>query len=368
MAFSARNMALRAVLIAIACVVAMSAAAQSSLRFTRSSWDFGTIREADGKVSCSFEYVNSGKQPVVIDQVNVSCGCTTPEFSRKPIMAGERGEMKVTFDPANREGEFVKEITVFTGGRRYRATLRISGNIIARTKSVEELYPVAVGDCGLRIDARSLPFSYVTHGERKNLFINYINTSSKPVRVRLVQTSSSGYLRHNFPQTIPAGAKGEVEFSYSVARSSGYFGELTDVFELQVDDAQCDVRISTSGYAIEHFEIPNNELAPKAEFDHQLLKFGDVLKSDKTIQIKVQLTNNGMEPLFVRSVAPSHEAITTSLAAGTKVEPSASVTMTVVVDPSKLDYGRAIERIVLITNDPERPMRQLRITGVVRNE
>ena len=367
MAFWARNMALRAVLVAVACVVAMSAAAQS-LRFTRTSWDFGTIREADGKVSCTFEYVNRGKQPVVIDQVNVSCGCTTPEFSRKPILAGERGEMKVTFDPANREGEFVKEITVFTGGRRYRTTLRISGNIIARTKSVEELYPVAVGDCGLRIDARSLPFSYVTQGERKNLFINYINTSSKPVRVRLVQTSSSGFLRHTFPQTIAAGAKGQVAFTYLVPQSTGYFGELTDVFELQVEGGQSDVRISTNGYAIEHFEIPNNELAPKAEFDRQLLKFGDLLKSDKPIKIKVQLTNNGMEPLFVRSVTPSHEAITTSLAAGTKVEPSASVTMTVMVDPAKLDYGRAIERIVLITNDPERPMRQLRITGVVRNE
>ena len=363
-----RNMALRAVLVVIACVAAMNVAAQSSLRFTRTSWDFGTIREADGKVSCTFEYVNRGKQPVVIDQVNVSCGCTTPEFSRKPILAGERGEMKVTFDPANREGEFVKEITVFTGGRRYRTTLRISGNIIARTKSVEELYPTAVGDCGLRLDARSLPFNYVTQGDRKNLFINYVNTSSKPIRVRLVQTSSSGYLRHNFPQTIAAGAKGQVAFTYLVPQSSGYFGELTDVFELQVDGAQSDVLISTNGYAIEHFEIPNNELAPKAEFDRQLLKFSDLLKSDKPIKINVQLTNNGLEPLIVRSVAPSHEAITTSLVVGTKVEPSASVTMTVMVDPSKLDYGRAIERIVLITNDPERPMRQLRITGVVRNE
>lgn len=359
-------MALRVALTVVACFVTLSVAAQSSLRFTRSVYDFGTIREADGKVSCTFEYVNRGKQPVVIDQVNVSCGCTTPEFSRKPILAGERGQMKVTFDPANREGEFAKEITVFTGGRRYRTTLRITGNIIARTKTVEELYPTAVGDCGLRIDARSLPFNYVTQGERKTLYINYINTSSKPLRVRLVQTAASGFLRHDFPQTIAAGAKGRATFSYSVPRSSGYFGELNDVFELQVEGCQSDVRISTSGYAIEQFEILNNELAPKAEFDRQLLKFDDVTKSDKPVKINVQLTNSGYEPLIIRSVAPSHEAITTSLAAGARIEPSKSVVMSVMVDPSKLDYGRAIERIVLITNDPERPMRQLRVTGVVR--
>lgn len=367
MAILTRNMALRVVLTAVACAMTLGALAQSSLRFTRSVWDFGTIREADGKVSCSFEYVNRGKAPVVIDQVNVSCGCTTPEFSRKPIKAGERGVLKVTFDPANRAGEFAKEITVFTGGRRYRTTLRITGNIIARTKTVEELYPTAVGDCGLRIDARSLPFNYVTQNERNNLFINYINTSSRPIRVRLIQTSASGFMRHDFPQTIAAGAKGRVTFSYSVPRSSGYFGELRDVFEVQVEGCESDVRISTNGYAIEQFEIPNNELAPKAEFERQLLKFEDVHKGDNPATVSVRLTNDGMEPLIIRAIQPSHAAITTSLDAGTTVAPSESINVRVTIDPAKLDYGRAIEHIVLITNDPKRPMRQLRVTGVVRD-
>ena len=366
MAVFSKNIALRVFAVALLSLVALSASAQSSLRFTRTVWDFGTIREDDGKVSCTFEYVNRGKQPVVIDQVNVSCGCTTPEFSRKPILAGERGVMKVTFDPANRPGEFSKEITVFTGGRRYRTMLRITGSVIGRTKSVEELYPAAVGESGLRVSTRTLPFNYVTQNERKSLYINYINTLPEPIAVRLTQSAESGFLRHNFPQTIPAGASGRAEFTYAVSRSSGFFGELSDKFELRVEGSDDVMLIATNGYAIERFEILNNELAPKAEFERQMLKFEEVNKSDKPFTLSVRLTNNGGEPLFVRSIAPSHEAITTSLAAGAKVEPSKSVVMTVTVDPSKLDYGRAIERIVLITNDPERPMRQLRITGVVR--
>lgn len=361
-----RNIALRVALVAIACVATLSAAAQGSLRFTRSVWDFGTIREADGKVSCSFEYVNRGNQPVVIDQVNVSCGCTTPEFSRKPIKAGERGQLKVTFDPTNRAGEFSKDITVFTGGRRHRTTLRITGNVIARTKTVEELYPTAVGDCGLRIDARTLPFSFVTQGERKNLFLNYINTSSRPLRVTLRQTRQSGYLRHDFPLSIAAGASGRVTFSYSVPRSSGYFGELSDSFEIVVEGCENEVQLSTSGYAIERFEIPNNELAPKAEFERQLLKFGEVERESKPVTVAVRLTNSGHEPLIVRSVRSSHEAIGCSLVAGSTVAPSKSVEVRLTVDPAKLDYGRTIESITLIINDPERPMRQLRVTGVVR--
>ena len=64
-----RNIVLRALLSLVATLTILGAGAQSSLRFTRSVWDFGTIREADGKVSYSFEYVNRGKQPVVIDQM-----------------------------------------------------------------------------------------------------------------------------------------------------------------------------------------------------------------------------------------------------------------------------------------------------------
>ena len=366
MANSLRNIALRVAAVALLCFAAMSASAQSSLRFTRTVWDFGTIREDDGKVSCIFEYVNRGKSPVVIDQVNVSCGCTTPEFSRKPIKAGERGQMRVTFDPTNRPGEFAKEITVFTGGRRYRTTLRITGNVIARAKSVEELYPTAVGESGLRVSARTLPFSFVTQNERKTLYLNYKNTSTHSLRVELRPIVSSGFLRHDFPQTIPAGASGRVEFTYSVPRSSGYFGELIDKFELRVEGSDEVVLVATNGHAIERFEILNNELAPKAEFERQMLKFEDVGKGDKPFTVSVRLSNNGMEPLIIRSVQMSSPALQCSLAAGASIAPEKSVEMRVTVDPSQLDYGRNIERITLIMNDPERPMRQLRITGVVR--
>ena len=37
----------------------------------------GTIKEADGKVSHTFEVSNTGDMPLVITRVIASCGCTT---------------------------------------------------------------------------------------------------------------------------------------------------------------------------------------------------------------------------------------------------------------------------------------------------
>ena len=47
------------------------------------SFDFGTIKEANGNVSHTFKIKNSGEAPLVLTRVIASCGCTTPEWTRK---------------------------------------------------------------------------------------------------------------------------------------------------------------------------------------------------------------------------------------------------------------------------------------------
>ena len=85
---------------------ALSCLAQSGLVFDRPAWDFGTIRETDGPVTHRFVCRNEGEHPEVILQVTTTCGCTTPRYTRKPILPGEEAEITVTYDPANRPGNF----------------------------------------------------------------------------------------------------------------------------------------------------------------------------------------------------------------------------------------------------------------------
>lgn len=352
------------VLTAAALVVFAVAGAQSPLKFDRTEWDFGTIREADGSVSYTFEFTNRSSKPVVIDEVSASCGCTLPEFSRKPVLAGGRGRLKVTFDPANRPGSFSKEITVFTGGRRHRTVLRIKGDVIGRTKTVEELFPIEAG-CGLRLDAVFLPFAYVTQDAPKQLSVGYVNTSSRTLTLRIRTLGSSGWLRHDFPQTVAAGARGRVTFTYSVPSSAGFFGRMDDILEISV--AGCDIRtkITAGGIAVEEFDARKRDTAPQALLERQLLKFGEAGRKDPPVTLTVELKNTGASPLAIRSVQSSSDAITTSLRAGATIAPAGSMKITVRVDPAALKAGHAIERITIITNDPDRPMRQLRITGEV---
>ncbi|MGL5683342.1 MAG: DUF1573 domain-containing protein [Marinifilaceae bacterium] len=108
----------------------------SIMDFKEEVADFGTINENGGPVSQSFTFTNTGDKPLIIKNVRVSCGCTTPDWSKKPIPPGESGEIKVTFDPKNRPGKFMKSVTVTSTATKPIITLTIKGNVIR--KVVEE--------------------------------------------------------------------------------------------------------------------------------------------------------------------------------------------------------------------------------------
>ncbi|WP_329904435.1 DUF1573 domain-containing protein [Porphyromonas pogonae] len=91
--------------------------------------DFGTIKEANGKVSHTFMVKNTGSSPLVLTRVVASCGCTTPEFDKEPIAPGKEGRVKITYDPAGRPGPFVKTIAVYSNGRDGAFVLRVKGNV-----------------------------------------------------------------------------------------------------------------------------------------------------------------------------------------------------------------------------------------------
>lgn len=109
-------------------------AAQPTVEFDTKSHDFGTIKESDGPVTCEFTFTNTGSEPLVIISANASCGCTRPEYPKKPIKPGKSDKIKVTYLPMGRPGEFNKTIKVRTNAQRPKSiSLKISGVVIPET-------------------------------------------------------------------------------------------------------------------------------------------------------------------------------------------------------------------------------------------
>ena len=210
----------RHILLTLLALCAFATAAQAQLVFTPDTWDFGTIRETDGRVSHTFTGENRGNTPVVILDVVTTCGCTVPQFTKRPIRPGEKTTVKVTFDPANRPGAFTKELGVYSSERKKVATLTIRGNVTPRMKSTEELYPVDAGG-GLRLSTTLNAFSYIRPGQQVQSAIGYANTSGKTIRLELRPLESSGLLTVTAPREIAPGEQDRSPLRHAARRPRG---------------------------------------------------------------------------------------------------------------------------------------------------
>ena len=331
----------RVIFLILLTLCALTASAQKHLSFRPDTWDFGTIRETDGRVSHTFTGVNRGDSPLVILDVVTTCGCTVPDFSKKPILPGEKTQITVTYDPANRPGSFTKELWVYSSEKRKIATLTVQGSVIPRQKTVEELYPVDAGG-GLRLASTLNAFSYIYPGRQVQAAIGYANTSKRPVRLELRPETTSGALRTHYPKQIAPGERGEINFTY---RSNG-------------------TTLVTHGIGVDPQPADATQNAPKADFSENILKFGPVKHAGPVRKKHFTLSNAGGAELIVRAVEGEGHVATT-LAPGQKIAPGDSLRCEILLDPRTQDYGIVTEHLVVVTNDPVRPMRRIRVTAII---
>ncbi|MDE5809652.1 MAG: DUF1573 domain-containing protein [Muribaculaceae bacterium] len=109
-------------------------AGEPTIKFESNKHDFGNIKEANGPVTATFTFKNTGDGQLVITSAKSTCGCTNPKFSPKPIKPGETSKISVTYNPTGRPGEFFKEITVKTNDKKHkRLKLIIKGNVVPST-------------------------------------------------------------------------------------------------------------------------------------------------------------------------------------------------------------------------------------------
>ena len=117
--------------------------AASKIKFTTVEHDFGN--QPQGKpVSWEFDFINENtSDPLLLEDVKASCGCTTPTWTKEPVMPKKSGSIKAQYNMA-REGAFRKSITVTTKDGE-TITLYISGNAVAQEQGVNKAEGTMLG-------------------------------------------------------------------------------------------------------------------------------------------------------------------------------------------------------------------------------
>ncbi|SRR5690554_3418857 len=110
-------------------VSAIAFAKEPSMDFDKTEHNFGTIKEEMGAVTTRFEFTNNGDSPLIIQRVSASCGCTTPNYTREPILPGKKGLISVQYSTVRRPGTFNKTVRVYSNVPDTVYVLTIKGNV-----------------------------------------------------------------------------------------------------------------------------------------------------------------------------------------------------------------------------------------------
>lgn len=335
-----------------------SAFPQAVLHFDARVHDFGTIQEVNGAVAYDFEFINQGNAPVLIKNVESSCGCTSPEWTRQPVLPGKKGFVKATFDPKDRPGYFDKTITVYSNGRPAVIELKIKGTVQGKTRTVLDDYPYELPS-GLRLPLEEISLMKVHKGEVKSMAIGVFNNAGKQVNVGFADMPA--YIKMAIkPQQIANKTKATIEVAYNTALHGDY-GLNRDKVTLMVDGKKYPLPISV--FVEENFNGVNLATAPLADADKKYYNFG-VTAAGQPASFTYQVKNAGKSTLKIHRIY-SNDARIVATMEKKELQPGESAPL-VVKTQSGAEKGKVAAVVSVITNSPTVPELKIRFYGEIK--
>ncbi len=336
---------------------------KAAISFDNESHNFGEFKEEKGVASHKFMFTNTGGEPLIINKVKASCGCTATDYTKSPVPPGGKGFVKASYNPRNRPGKFNKSITVTSNAETPTKLLRISGVVIPRVKTIEDHYPRKMD--GLRLKSNQIAFTKIKNTQVKTDTLKIVNMSTEPLKVSFSKVPKHLTLKV-IPETLKGKEKGVIIATYD-AKKKNDWGYIADMINILINDSlNPKNRLSISADIEEDFSNLSEkdlEKAPRIEFESTVFKF-DTIKQGEVVEHLFKFKNAGKNDLIIRKVKASCRCTAISPAEKT-IQGGKSSSIKVNFN-SKGKKGRQNQTITIITNDPKSPSIMLKLTGVLK--
>ena len=279
-------------------------AAQPVIRFDTLEYDFGEVRELGGIVQYRFVYQNVGDKPLIINSVHTSCGCTSPAWSKEPVLPTKSGYIDVSFDPRDRPGAFTKSIIVDCNATEKSITLYITGNVTPRPEPLSATYPYTMMD--LRLKATTVNYGKVIAGQTVTKEIEVVNPSKANIVIAPDHANTPPYMQISAkPSILKPGEKGVIKCQFNTAKYGDY------------DYVQFDVPILVNTYSYplhvkaivyENLSEKDKKNAPKLELEQSTFDLGTMQQGEVRV-CRINYRNTGADTLRIRAVRNACDCI-----------------------------------------------------------
>lgn len=100
----------------------------TNIALSEAHFEFGKIKKGD-HVEHVYEITNTGINPLVISEVKPGCGCTAPDYTKDPILPGQKGQITLKFDSSNFDGLVSKQAEVYANVQNSPVLITFSADI-----------------------------------------------------------------------------------------------------------------------------------------------------------------------------------------------------------------------------------------------
>jgi hypothetical protein len=301
-----------------------------------------------------FNITNRGADPLVITSVRPSCGCTSVEWPRQAVAPGATTEIAATFD-AQMLGSFQKEIEIYSNASDQPTYLTMQGRVVERAADYTGTFPIDMG--AVRLSTAAVEFDDVNRGDKPVAVIRMVNTSKGSYRPQLMHLPP--YLSAAYePEQLAGGRVGRIMLTLDSEKLKSYGLTHTTIYLARHfgDKVSAANEIDVSAVLLPDFSkmsIDDIMHAPKLVLSQDSLDFSTMADKRKATQTML-LTNQGQRPLTIQSVQVYGKVLGVSLA-DRVIQPGKQVKLKVSVNRKFEKLSRSRPRVLLISNDPQRP-------------
>ncbi|MBJ6109593.1 DUF1573 domain-containing protein [Hymenobacter sp. BT523] len=224
------------------CLLALAgvAHAQGVMQFETDNHDFGNVPEGT-MATHEFKFKNTGNQPVVIANVQASCGCTTPDWTKTPVMPGKTGIIKAMYSSAGRPGVFNKTVTVTSNAAEPSKVLSIKGTVLTKDQMKPMLTPAQLAASPHLVLAQtSHDFGKMEAGQQPTARIVVKNTGKTELVLGPLTSGCYCVGYKASPKPIAPGQSAVVELLYSQRQ----LGQVSDVVTIASNDVSGDAKLT----------------------------------------------------------------------------------------------------------------------------
>ena len=332
--------------------------------FNEKTHDFGDILLSDGPVTCEFEMTNISDSPIVIHNVVSSCGCTVPDYDKKPIQPGGKTAIEVTY--ANDQGPypFNKTITVYVSNVNRPIVLKIKGQVHERQKTLEELYKVTMGPVAVR--STTVDMGYIAQGRRKTEEAEIANMTNKPVKVTVAADEAVSVSIS--PNPIPARTAAKIKYIVNTGNGPKNWGKTRYKVSFLTDGTRQNGTVTLNATINDDFDNMtvrqiNNAPVPRLDVTYSELK---EVRKGSVIRKSFKVSNTGKSDLTIYKIDIDGENTSVVSKMPVTVKAGGSATVDFTFDASKGD-GEVINVLTLVTNSPSKPQVNYFVTANIVN-